>query len=156
MKKLDHTSHPVCSACGFIFFQNSKPTASPLILNEDNEVLLIKRAINPHFGAWDIPGGFLDEGEDPIIGLKRETMEELSVEIEPVEITAICVDEYPSADGTAYTLNLFYKSKIISGEIKLNEESSEFAWFGQDDIPWKQLAFYNTALSIKKLYNLDS
>ena len=154
MKKLDHASHPVCTKCGYTFYQNSKPTASPVILNNDNEVLLIKRAINPHFGKWDLPGGFLENGEDPIVGLKREAMEELSIEVEPIDVFKIFVDNYGYEKGDFYTLNIFYRSKIVSGEIKLDEENSEFGWFSKDEIPWDDLAFKNTEIAIKKLFDL--
>ena len=154
MKKLDHTSHQVCVKCGFVFFQNSKPTASPLITNEKDEVLLVQRAIQPHLGKWDIPGGFLDNGEDPIAGLRRETREELSVEIEPGEIVSIYVDDYPYDEGELYTLNLFYRCKIISGEIKVDSENSQAKWFSKVEIPWNQLAFKNTEIALKKLFNI--
>jgi mutator protein MutT len=153
-RKLDHTSHPVCKACGFVFYQNSKPTASTVIINDKDEVLLIKRAINPHFGKWDIPGGFLENGEDPIEGLKREAKEELSIEIEPLEILTIVVDEYGYVKGDFFTLNLFYKCKISSGEIKLDSENSDYHWFSKERIPWDELAFKNTEVALKKLYNL--
>jgi ADP-ribose pyrophosphatase len=152
MKKLDHTSHPVCQSCGFVFYQNSKPTASTVILNDKDEVLLIKRAINPHLGKWDIPGGFLENGEEPIEGLKREAREELSLEIEPIELLTIVVDEYGYIKGDFFTLNLFYKCRIISGEVKLDDENSDYGWFSKEKIPWNELAFKNTTLALKELY----
>lgn len=154
-QKVEHATCPVCKSCGFVFYQNSKPTASPVILNEKNEVLLLKRAIKPHFGKWDLPGGFLENGEEPIDGLKREAMEEMNIEIEPIDILTIFIDKYPYDDGEFYTLNLFYRVKIKSGEIKLDSENSEFKWFKQEEIPWDELAFQNTETALKKLYSLD-
>lgn len=146
--------HPTCKTCGFVFYQNSKPTASTVILNGNKEVLLVKRAIEPHFGKWDLPGGFLENGEDLLIGLKREAREELDVEIEPVEILSIFVDKYGYEKGDFYTFNVFVKSKISAGEIKLDAENSEFKWFKIEDIPWDDLAFNNTTIALKTLYDL--
>jgi len=146
--------HPTCKACGFVFYQNSKPTASPVILSEKKEVLLVKRAIEPHFGKWDLPGGFLENGEELVDGLKREAREELGVEIEPIEILPIFVDKYGYEKGEFYTFNVFVKSKIPTGEIKLDAENSEFKWFKVEDIPWNDLAFNNTTIALKTLYNL--
>ena len=154
MQKRDYAMHPVCQKCGFVFYQNSKPTSSPLIVNEKNEVLLVKRAIQPHLGKWDIPGGFLENGEDPIVGLKREAREELDVEIEPIKLITVYVDKYPYERGDFYTLNLFYKTRITSGKIKLDAENSDYHWFEQKDIPWSGLAFANTAIALRALYKV--
>jgi 8-oxo-dGTP diphosphatase len=56
-----------CSACGFVVYASSKPTACALCV-DDGRVLLARRAHPPFKGFWDIPGGFLDEGEDPWTG----------------------------------------------------------------------------------------
>lgn len=146
--------HPKCQSCGFIFFQNSKPTSSALILNDRNEVLLLKRAIEPYFGKWDIPGGFLEESEDPIDCLKRESREEMGIEIIPGEVIAIYVDRYGDSEDASYTFNVFYKCKIISGEIKLDKENSEYKWFAEKEIPWDELAFKNTAVAINALFKV--
>jgi len=146
--------YPKCKECSFIFYQNSKPTSSSVIVNDKNEVLLLKRAIEPHFGKWDIPGGFLENGEDPIVGMKREAKEELNIEVEPLELISVNVDEYGYTKGDFYTLNLFYKCKIVEGEIKLDAENSEFKWFAEKDISWNELAFNNTTLALKALFKL--
>ncbi|OQA51903.1 MAG: GDP-mannose mannosyl hydrolase [candidate division WS2 bacterium ADurb.Bin280] len=146
--------HPTCSKCGFVFYQNSKPTASPVILNDKDEVLLVKRAIEPHFGKWDLPGGFLENGEELIVGLKREAREELGVEIEPLGIISIFVDKYGYAKGDFFTFNVFVKSRLKSSKIKLDSENSDFGWFAKENVPWGDLAFANTTIALKTLYNL--
>jgi len=149
-----HEQAPVCRKCGFKFYQNSKPTSSALIINEKDEVLLLKRSTDPHFGKWDIPGGFLENGEDPITGLKREAKEELDTEVEPIELISINIDKYGYAKGDFYTLNLFYRAKIVTGEIKLDAENSEYKWFAEEDIPWNELAFNNTTIALKALFKV--
>ena len=154
MQEHDYTVHPVCQKCGFVFYQNSKPTASPVIVNDKNEVLLLKRAIEPHFGKWDLPGGFLENGEDPIAGLKREAKEELGVEVDPIELVSVNIDKYGYIKGDFYTLNLFYRAKIVSGKIKLDAENSEYRWFAKEDIPQNDLAFKNTDIALKALFKV--
>lgn len=150
----DGAAHLACKTCGFVFYQNSKPTASPLIIDEQNRILLVKRAIEPHFGKWDLPGGFLENGEDLVDGLKRETMEELGIEIEPIEVVTIFVDRYGNEDDDFHTFNVFVKSKMLSNNIDLDSENSEFAWFARENVPWKELAFENTKVAIKTFYNI--
>ena len=154
MLKQDGFRHPVCQTCGFIFYQNSKPTSSAIILNKKNEVLLIKRAIHPHFGQWDIPGGFLQNGEDPIVGLKREIKEELKIGIGNTNLLIVCVDKYGLKTDDFYTLNLFFTCRAKKGEIVLNSENSKFQWFAKDDIPWRELAFDNTTIALKALFKV--
>lgn len=151
---VEKNNHPICQNCGFNFYQNSKPTSSAVIVNEKNEVLLLKRAINPHFGKWDIPGGFLENGEDPKVGLKREAKEELGINVKPLEILTICVDNYGLEEDDFYTFNVFYKCKISDGEIVIDQENSEFKWFSKNEIPWKELAFNNTTIALRVLFKV--
>lgn len=78
----------VCSKCQFVFYQNSKPTVSALI-TKGSKILLTKRAIKPKPGYWDTLGGFLEEGEELIKGLKREMKEELGIEIFKIRFLGI-------------------------------------------------------------------
>lgn len=98
-----------CQKCGFVFYQNSKPTSSALIMS-GGKVLLGKRKINPAKGAWDIPGGFLELGEHPEDGLRREIREELGVEIKIKKLLGIFMDTY-GKEGYA-TLNICYVVEI--------------------------------------------
>src|ERR1700682_4608762 len=68
-----------CFCCGSTHYHNSKPTPSALIVDED-QILLSQRAGEPFRGFWDIPGGFLEAGEDPLDGAKREIREETGLE----------------------------------------------------------------------------
>jgi ADP-ribose pyrophosphatase YjhB (NUDIX family) len=145
----------VCAKCGFVFYQNSKPTASTIIYNDRNEVLLSRRSINPYLGKWDIVGGFLENGEDPIVGAKREAREEIGVEVEVGDLIFVCVDKYGEAEEfDFYTFNLFYKAKIASGEPMVMEEASEIRWFAQKNIPWGELAFENGTMALKAFFKL--
>ncbi len=146
--------NPVCQDCGFKFYQNSKPTASALIYDEKGRVLLSKRSIEPHYGCWDIVGGFLEEGEDPKDGLRREVKEEIGVDIKIEDIVGIYIDKYYNKKelDDSYTFNVYYASKIIFGEPKLLEEISELKWFLENEIPWDKLAFDNTKSALKDFF----
>ena len=96
----------------------------------------------------------MENGEDPIDGLRREAKEEMNVEIEVGKIIAVFVDRYGDDSDAFYTLNLFYKCKIASGEIRLDKENSEYRWFSEEKVPWNDLAFRNTEFAIKSLYNI--
>ena len=93
----------ICSVCGFVFYQHSKACAGALVMRGD-KVLLVKRGIEPFKGYWDIPGGFLEQGEAPEEGAIRELEEETGLLIELTEILGIFMDQYGNRNTA--TLNI--------------------------------------------------
>jgi ADP-ribose pyrophosphatase YjhB (NUDIX family) len=71
---------PICPACGYIAFADPKVAATVLIAC-DNEVLLVRRAVDPARGLWCFPGGYVDFGEDPLEAARRECREESGIEV---------------------------------------------------------------------------
>ncbi|PIS42711.1 MAG: NUDIX hydrolase [Candidatus Kerfeldbacteria bacterium CG08_land_8_20_14_0_20_40_16] len=139
-KKIDHLPRQVCKDCGFIFYQNSKPTASAIITDSKGQLLLVRRKMNPRKGYWDLPGGFLEEGENPINGLKREMKEELGIDIEISSQIGIYIDDY-SGSYQSKTLNIAYEAKSPKGKITPMDDVNEVRWFLKTKIPWRKLAF---------------
>jgi 8-oxo-dGTP diphosphatase len=137
-----------CPACGLAVYANPAPTASAVILDDAGRVLLARRAVDPGAGLWDLIGGFIDEGEDPLEALRREVREELSVEVDPNEYLGAYPDRY-GEDGI-FTLNLYWAARIAGGEIRLDEaELEEVAWFAADDLPGPtEFAFANTVQAL--------
>src|SRR5437016_1076925 len=107
---LERKPRLVCEACQFVFYQNSKPCVGAIIL-ERGKVLLTKRAVEPFKAHWDIPGGFLEEGEAPEAGLKRELMEELGLTCRIKSMIGIVLDTYGKSGE--HTFNLYYKVEPI-------------------------------------------
>lgn len=146
---------PVCQKCGYKFYQNSKPCTGAIILDKEHKVMMARRANNPHKDKWDLLGGFLSDGEDPINGTKREIMEELGVECKVGDFVTIVVDNYGLAEDDFNTINIFYKIELMSHKFTTNGEIAELKWFAKDEIPWGELAFKNTALALKAFYKLN-
>lgn len=132
-----------CRECGRTVYANPAPTASALILDDDGRILLSRRAGDPGKGMWDIPGGFIEEGEAPLETLRREMEEETSLEIEPIEFLGGFADRY--GDGGIYTLNLYWTARIVSGEPSPADDVVDLRWFSPDELPPKdQFAFSNS------------
>jgi NADH pyrophosphatase NudC (nudix superfamily) len=75
--EVEHEGERVrCPACAFVHYENSEPTACALCVDERGHVLLARRANDPFKGYWDLPGGFLEEGEHPLDAIRRELREE--------------------------------------------------------------------------------
>lgn len=124
--------YPHCPKCDLTIYFNSKPTASILLLDKD-KVLLGKRAIEPFKGKYDIIGGFLKNGEDPVTGVLRETKEETGLKIKITEFFGIYMDTY--GKGGDYTLNIYYLGKIISGKMKASDDVAQLEWVPISKLP---------------------
>jgi 8-oxo-dGTP diphosphatase len=138
-----------CPNCGLSVYANPAPTASALVLDDRGRVLLARRAGDPGAGLWDLLGGFIDEGEEPLAALRRELVEETALEIEPGEFLGGYPDRY--GEGGIYTLNLYWTARIVGGELKLAEEElTEVSWFSPDELPDPtQFAFRNTVEALE-------
>jgi 8-oxo-dGTP diphosphatase len=135
-----------CDACGFIVYASSKPTAGALCV-DNGRVLLARRAHPPFEGFWDIPGGFLDEGEDPLDGLRRELREETGLEVEPQCFLGIWMDRYGGDSTAEATLNLYWTARVVGGDAAPADDVSELRWFNRDELPAPdELAFENVPL----------
>lgn len=140
-----------CAECGYKLYKNSKPCVIAIIVDDDRKrILLSRRGIEPYKGYWDLPGGFLRNGEDPLKGVKREVREELGVECEPVRFFDIFVDTYGEFD--VYTFNVCYIVKLLSDDIRPADDIDEAQWFGFDDLP-ENLAFRFLGDIIEKVKN---
>lgn len=124
-----------CPECGLVQYANSEPTASAIVRDDEGRILLARRAAEPERGKWDLPGGFLEEGEHPLDALVRELREEAAVEIEPGELVAIETDVYGDDDGAPYTLNLYWTARIVSGELQPADDVDELRWFAPAELP---------------------
>ena len=139
-----------CAACGFVAHASSEPTACALVLDDAGRVLLARRAFDPERGKWDLPGGFLEEGEEPLDGLRRELLEETGLEIEPLDFVGVWVDRYGDAEDAIATLNLYWTARIVSGEPVPADDVSELAWFSLDDLPGDEdIAFGNVVKALR-------
>jgi ADP-ribose pyrophosphatase YjhB (NUDIX family) len=130
-----------CPACGFRNYASSKPTSSALCVDDEGRVMLSRRAIPPFEGSWDFPGGFLDEGEHPLDGVRRELKEEAGVEVEPLDLVGIWMDRYWGDGSSAATLNFYWTARIVNGDPMPADDVAEFRWFAPDEIPRDELAF---------------
>ncbi|MNR89855.1 Bifunctional NMN adenylyltransferase/Nudix hydrolase [compost metagenome] len=133
-----------CPGCGEMFYRNSKPCAGALVVDGQGRLLLARRAIEPFKGLWDIPGGYLEEGEHPEAGALREVLEETGLKVRITAFVGIYMDTY-GANGVS-TLNVFYEAEV-AGELPetltAKDDVSELAWFDPDDLPLGEFSFEN-------------
>ena len=139
-----------CPACVFRAYAHSHPTASALVVDAAGRLLLARRAREPCEGLWDIPGGFLDEGEHPLDALRRELREETGLEVEPLEFLGVWIDRYGPGDDAPWTLNLYWTARVIRGDPRPADDVAELRWFAPEELPPEEgLAFRNVAHAIR-------
>ena len=133
-----------CETCGYTQYESSSPTASAVLVDDAGRVLLARRAIEPERGKWDLPGGFLESGEHPLDGLRRELREETGLHVEPAQFLGVWMDVY--GDSGKSTLNLSWVCGA-DGEPNAADDIDEVRWFAPAELPpVDELAFTVNAL----------
>jgi ADP-ribose pyrophosphatase YjhB (NUDIX family) len=123
-----------CPSCGFKAHSYSEVTVGALVV-DDGRVLLVRRARDPYGGTWDVPGGFLEEGERPVDGLRRELCEETALEIEPGRFVDALLDRYGAGADAPTTLNLYWEATVVAGKPEAGDDAAEVRWFPLDELP---------------------
>lgn len=124
-----------CPACGSVYYANSAPAVAALVTDGDGSVLLGRRAVEPHRGRWDLLGGFLDEGESPVAGLRRELREEAGLDVEPGDFLGAFVDAYGDGPSPPSVLNLVWRARIVAGDPAPADDVAELRWFSLAELP---------------------
>lgn len=130
-----------CPECGFVTYAHSMPTASAVVGDDEGRVLLSRRAREPAAGKWDLPGGFLEEGEHPLDCLRRELREEAGIGLRDERLLGIWMDSYEYKRRMVATLNVYYSARIAEGTPSPADDVAELSWFAPDDVPVEELAF---------------
>lgn len=132
----------VCGACAFVFYLDPK-LATGAVFSWDGGILLVRRAIQPSYGKWVFPGGYVDRGEMLEAATIREVKEESGLD---VRLTRI-LGTYSYA-GNPVILVVF-AGEIVGGTLAMDDESLEIRAFPPDQIPWDDLAFPSTRQALQ-------
>jgi len=142
-----HVDLLTCGACRFEFWQNSKLAVGAIITRSvrgESQLLFCRRGIEPHKGMWDLPGGYLNNGEHPEQGLVREIREELGTSVRGQTLLTVEIAEYVRediAEEARFVLVLFYVCELDPGAvITPMDDVQEAAWFPLDVLP-AEMAF---------------
>ena len=127
----------VCARCGFILYLDPKVAVGTVITIADGRIILVRRAIEPGYGLWVFPGGYVDRGEEITVAAIREAREEAGLEVRLDGL--INIYSYPDSP-----IIVVYKASVSGGELRIDEESLEARLFRADEIPWGELAFRST------------
>jgi ADP-ribose pyrophosphatase YjhB (NUDIX family) len=138
----DSLPRHVCDQCGTIHYRNPLVVVGTIPEWEDR-VLLCKRAIEPRYGLWTLPAGFMELGETTAQGALRETLEEARARVELGEVFSLL--SVPHLDQ----VHLFYRARLLDRDFSAGEETLEVALFDEAHIPWEAIAFRTTATTLR-------
>jgi ADP-ribose pyrophosphatase YjhB (NUDIX family) len=130
----DNRPRFVCSACGTIHYQNPKIVVG-CIPEWKDQILLCRRAIEPRYGLWTVPAGFMEEGETSQQGAARETLEEANARVEVSALYSLF--NLPHINQ----VYLIFRSRLLDLNFRPGAESLEVRLFDEDEIPWEEVAF---------------
>jgi 8-oxo-dGTP diphosphatase len=130
-----------CPECGFVTFAHSMPTSSAVVDDGQGRVLLSRRARDPAAGRWDLPGGFLEEGEHPLACVRRELREEAGIGLADERLLGIWMDRYEYKGRDVATLNIYYSARLRDGTPEPADDVAELRWFHPEEFPVAELAF---------------
>jgi ADP-ribose pyrophosphatase YjhB (NUDIX family) len=136
---------PVCPRCDWVHFADPKVAAAALV-EQDGKVLLVRRVNQPYRGAWSLPAGFVDAGEDPARAAERECLEESGLRVCVTGLLEVIAGrEHPrGADFVIY-----YRAEIVSGELGAADDADAAGFFPLDGLP--QIAFQATQKFLERL-----
>ena len=134
----------VCINCSFVHYIDPKVAVGTIIADDQGRIVLVKRAIEPGYGKWVFPGGFIDRGETVEDAAVREAREECGLDIRLDRL--INVYSYP---GSAVII-IAFKATAIGGCLGCDDEGLEARMFEPDRIPWDELAFKSTAQALEE------
>ena len=142
--KMNEPERLVCSRCGFIFYLDPKVAVGTIITDPQQQIVLVRRAIQPGYGKWVFPGGFVDRGEEVHVAAVREAREETGLEVTLERLLNVY-----SYRGSVPVI-IVYTARIIGGCLECDDEGLEARFFAPDAIPWDELAFRSTAEALRQ------
>jgi len=131
-----------CEHCGYHALWSPEPVAAAIPRDADGRIWLLRRALDPGRGLWTFPGGFVDLGESVEDGARRETREEMGIEIELGALVGV----YSRADDR---IALIVYEGTPLGVPEALDEALEVRAFAVADVPWDELAFWSTERALR-------
>lgn len=141
----DGRERPVCTQCGQIVYLNPLPCVAAVLVR-DGRVLLVKRNIEPGFGEWGLPAGFMEWGESPEESLQREVLEETGMRCQSPELLTVCSEVI---EPYGHVVILGYTATVNDDNPVPGDDAAAAEFFALDSHP--ALAFV-THRQIMKTY----
>jgi ADP-ribose pyrophosphatase YjhB (NUDIX family) len=142
----DDRERHVCQVCAVVHYQNPRLVVGCLAHDDAGRILLCRRAIEPQYGLWTLPAGFMENGESVEEGALRETREEANASLaNPV---LYCMVSIPYVNQVF----VIFRGLLADPGYYPGRESLETALFGEKEIPWDKLAFRTVTFTLQRFF----
>lgn len=138
----DTRSRFVCSNCTVVHYQNPKIVCGCLVFHEQ-KILLGKRDIEPRKGKWNLPAGFMENGETVMQGAAREVWEETRAKVVIERLHTVYNIHHVNQ------VYFLFLAQLEGNSFSAGDETTEARLFELEDIPWKDLAFYSNHFALR-------
>ena len=142
----DHLPRHVCPACQTIHYLNPKIIVGVIPEAPDGRVLLCRRAIQPRLGFWTFPAGFMEMGETCAEGAAREALEESQAVVAVGGLLSVI------SAPDVHQVHLAFRGKMQGDTCGPTSESSEVLLMGEDEIPWREIAFPTIYFALRQFF----
>jgi ADP-ribose pyrophosphatase YjhB (NUDIX family) len=146
----DNRPRYVCEQCGTVHYQNPKMVIGSIPVwerNGETQVLLCRRAIEPRYGFWTLPAGFMENDETTSEAALRETQEEAGARIELHDLFSLLNVPH------VHQVHMFYRATLLDLDYQAGTESLEVQLFAEAEIPWNDIAFPTVGHTLKHFFS---
>jgi ADP-ribose pyrophosphatase YjhB (NUDIX family) len=134
----------VCTQCNQVLYLDPKVAVGTIMRSDDGRLVLVRRAIEPGYGLWVFPGGYVDRGEEVTAAAVREAREEAGLDVEIERLVNI----YSYAKRSLIVI--VYAARVVRGELCTDDECLEARLFPPAEIPWDRLACHSTTRALRE------
>jgi ADP-ribose pyrophosphatase YjhB (NUDIX family) len=141
----DTKQRAVCPSCNTVHYENPLNVVGT-VPHWGEKVLLCKRNIEPRWGKWTLPAGFMELGETSAEGAARETDEESGAQFEMQDLFSLL------NVARVGQVHLFYRARLLSDQFNPGTETIEARLFTEDEIPWDEVAFRTVKETLERYF----
>ena len=129
-----------CSSCGFHLYINSSAAVAALVTDKSGKLMLVTRGIEPDYGKLDLPGGFIDPGENAEDAVRRELFEELGMKIKSMKYISSAPNEYIFSGFSVFTLDLVFEvvPESLTG-LKPMDDILDYKFYTREEIDYNDI-----------------
>ncbi|MGE5522437.1 MAG: NUDIX hydrolase [Rhodospirillaceae bacterium] len=142
----DSLPRHVCEACHTIHYLNPRMVVGCIVEWEDR-ILLCKRAIEPRYGYWTVPAGFMENGETTQAGAARETLEEANAHVEVGPLYALY--NIPHINQ----VYILFRARLLNLDYSPGAETLETKLVEEQEVPWDSIAFATVRNTLRHYYS---
>lgn len=149
--EINNVKSKKCQDCGFSYYLNASSATVALILNDKDELLVVRRKNDPGKDMLDMPGGFIDMDETGEEGMAREVKEETGLEATEVTYQFSYPNTYLYSGFVVHTLDMFFKVKVKDlSHVEAMDDAAAYHWIPLSEIHIEDFAFDSIRKGLKR------